>query len=81
MKEEAIKRILLAGPSTCGRKDVESARKFYSDTAMAFMQGKQSPYTKGFVFEVAKGGTADPDKPTMRDVASSSQDDQPREQR
>ena len=44
---------------------VEEARKMYAETAAAAMQGKMHPYVQGLQFNIAKGDTADPDKPAM----------------
>ncbi|MCG3117734.1 MAG: hypothetical protein LLH30_18850 [Candidatus Manganitrophus sp. SA1] len=54
--------INLAQEVATGKRSVEEAKKFYAETVKAFKEGKSSPYTQGFRFDVAKGGTADPDK-------------------
>jgi hypothetical protein len=41
------------------------ARRFYAKTAKAFKAGEKDPYTQRLLFEVRKGGTADPDKEMM----------------
>ena len=53
----------LANDIATGKRSVKDARTFYAETAMAFMKGQKSPYTRGLQFEVPKGGTADPDEP------------------
>ncbi len=53
----------LAHDVATGKKSVEEARAFYAKTAMAFMKGQKDPYTQALQFNVAKGNTADPDKP------------------
>lgn len=53
----------LAHDVATGTKSVDEARQFYAKTAMAFMKGDKHPYTQGLQFRVAKGNTADPDKP------------------
>lgn len=57
--------INLAKDVVSGKKSVEEARQAYAKTAMDFMNGKKSPLTQKFQFEVAKGNTADPDKPVQ----------------
>jgi hypothetical protein len=51
----------LAHDVATGKRDVEDARQFYGKTAMAFMNGETSEYTKGLQFDTAKGA-ADPDQ-------------------
>ncbi len=53
----------LAHDVATGKKSVEEARAFYAKTAMAFMKGQKDPYTQALQFNLAKGNTADPDKP------------------
>jgi hypothetical protein len=55
----------LANDIASGKRSVEEARKFYANTAMAFMKGQSSPYVQGLQFQVAEGGTKDPGKPAM----------------
>lgn len=56
--------INLAHDVATGKRSVEDARKFFTQTMMAFMkEGKKSDYLTGFKFEVAKSGTGDPGKP------------------
>ncbi len=55
----------LANDIATGKRSVADARKFYAETAMAFMKGQTSPYTQGLQFQAPKGGTADPDQPAM----------------
>jgi hypothetical protein len=57
--------INLANDIATGERNVEEARQFYAETAMAFMEGESDPYVEGFVFEVPEGGTKDPDEPAM----------------
>ncbi len=57
--------INLANDIATGERNVEEARQFYAETAMAFMEGESDPYVEGFVFEVPEGGTTDPDEPAM----------------
>ncbi len=56
----------LANDVATGKRSVEDARAFYGKTAKAFMEGKQDPYVQGFQFQVAKGGTTDPDREMMK---------------
>lgn len=53
----------LANDIVTGKRSVEQARDFYAKTAKAFKEGRKDPYTQGLQFTVARGGTADPDKP------------------
>jgi hypothetical protein len=46
-----------------GKLTVDAARAEYSRQAMAFMSQQPAPYTEGLKFNVARGGTADPDVP------------------
>lgn len=55
--------INLAHDVAAGRRTVDEARRFYAETAMAFMNGDKRPYTQGLQFTVTRGKTADPDKP------------------
>ncbi|MFN2567585.1 MAG: hypothetical protein ABR499_21535 [Gemmatimonadaceae bacterium] len=48
-----------------GARSVDDARREYAEQAMAFMLKKPAPYTEGLRFEVARGGTADLDRPKM----------------
>lgn len=43
-------------------RSVEEARRFYAETAVAFMMGRPAPYTEGLQFPVPGGGTADLDE-------------------
>lgn len=45
-----------------GSRTVEEARKFYAETATAFMMSRAAPYTEQLLFEVPMGGTADLDE-------------------
>lgn len=56
----------LANDIVTGKRSIEDARKFYAQTAMAFMKGEKPAYTQGLQFTVANGGTADPDQPMMK---------------
>jgi hypothetical protein len=53
----------LANDVATGKRTVEDARRFYAQTAMAFMNGERPPYTQGLQFTVQRGGTADRDRP------------------
>ena len=48
-----------------GKRSIEGARQFYTQTAMAFMKGEKPAYTQSLQFEAPRGGTADPDQPAM----------------
>lgn len=54
----------LANDVNTGKKSVEEARTDYTKTVMAFMKGEKAPYVQKLQFTVAKGKTADPDKPS-----------------
>lgn len=45
-----------------GRRTVEDARKFYAETAVAFVMNRPAAYTEKLLFEVSRGGMADPDE-------------------
>ena len=44
------------------KRNVDDARKFYSETMKSMMSGKSSTYLEKLLFNVQKGNTADPDK-------------------
>jgi hypothetical protein len=46
-------------------RSVEDARRFYADTAMAFMKGEKPAYTTGLQFTPQAAGTADLDVTTI----------------
>jgi len=50
-----------------GKKSVEDARKFFTETAMAFMKGEKPEYTQKLMFSPNKN-SGDPDKPSMSDA-------------
>lgn len=56
----------LAHDVATGRRTVEEARRFYAETARAYMNGERPPYTQGLQFQVPRAGTADPDQPAAR---------------
>ena len=58
--------INLAHDVASGKRSVEDARRFYTETAMAAMKGDMRPYTQRLQFDVRRGGTADADKPAMK---------------
>ncbi len=55
----------LANDIVTGKRSVADARKFYAETAMAFMKGQMSPYTQSLQFQMPKGNVGDPDQPAM----------------
>lgn len=55
----------LADDIANGRRTVEEARRFYSEAIQEFMGGGQPDYMQGFQFTVPRGGTEDPDSPTI----------------
>jgi hypothetical protein len=57
----------LANDIVTGRRTVEQARRFYAETAMAFMRGEKPAYTQGLQFQVQRGGAADRDRPFTPD--------------
>jgi hypothetical protein len=70
-KEEAnFLAINLANDVATGKRTVDGARKFYSDTIMALMKMRPNPeqkrYTSGFTFRVSRGMTGDKDHPRHR---------------
>lgn len=55
----------LAHDIVIGRRTVEDARRFYTETAKAFKIGQKPPYTERLQFTVAPVKTGDPDQPTV----------------
>jgi len=45
-----------------GQRTVEDARRFYAETAAAFVMGRTAPYAEGLLFEPPTGHSADPDE-------------------
>jgi hypothetical protein len=45
-----------------GRRTVEDARRFYGETANAFVLGRPAPYAEGLLFDPPNEETADPDE-------------------
>lgn len=45
-----------------GRRSVEDARRFYGETAAAFVMGRPAPYAEKLQFTPPSGETADPDE-------------------
>ena len=45
-----------------GRRTVEDARRFYGETAAAFVMGRPAPYAEKLQFAPPSGETADPDE-------------------
>lgn len=65
-KEEAnILAINVANDIVTGKKNVEEARQFYTETMTAFASGQKPEYMQKLMFDIPKGNTADPDEPTM----------------
>ena len=62
MEEMNFLALNLAHDIVTGQRAVEDARKFYAETATAFMMGTSSPYTDGLLFEVPRSGTVDVDE-------------------
>ncbi len=46
-----------------GKRTVDDARAFYSETLSAYCLGESAPHCEGFLFELPKGSSGDPDKP------------------
>lgn len=55
--------INLADDVITGKKSVEEARQFYGQSIQKVMKGNMTPYTSGFVFEVARRNINNPDQP------------------
>lgn len=55
----------LANDVATGARSADQARAAYAEQAMAFKQHKPAPLTERLRFNVSRGGTGDPDKPTM----------------
>lgn len=45
-----------------GKRTVEDARRFYAETASAYMMGRSAPYAEGLLFRPAEDGAGDPDE-------------------
>lgn len=61
-KEEAnFLALNLAHEIVTGKRKVKDARRMYGEQIMAMKAGKPAPYTEKFLFQVATGGTGDPD--------------------
>jgi hypothetical protein len=45
-----------------GTRTVDDARRFYGETAAAFVMGREAPYAEGLLFTPPVGDTADPDE-------------------
>ena len=45
-----------------GKRTAEDARRFYGETAAAFVMGRPEPYAEGLLFEPSSGETGDPDE-------------------
>ncbi len=52
----------LAHDIVTGKRTVEDARRFYAETASAYVMGRDAPYAEGLLFESAEEGVADPDE-------------------
>jgi hypothetical protein len=65
--------INLANDIVTGKKDVNAAREFYARAVKEMINGGMPEYMQKLQFDVAKGGTADTDKPssviTEEDIA------------
>jgi hypothetical protein len=60
----------LADEVASGRRTVDDARQTYTEQAMAAMMKRDAPYTTGFLFDLPRGDTADPDEPTVTPAAA-----------
>ncbi len=45
-----------------GKRSVDDARAFYSETLSSYCLGESAPHCEGFLFELPTGGSGDPDK-------------------
>ena len=52
----------LANDVITGKKTIDEARKFYADSAVAFMNGEKRTYTTGLQFPVSNGRAGDTDR-------------------
>src|SRR5687767_15964910 len=50
----------LANDIVVGRRSVEDARRFYAETAAAFMRGEKLPYVQRLQFQPQTGASRDP---------------------
>lgn len=48
-----------------GKRSVEEARQKYGELIKMMVKGESSEYINGFIFDVPRGETADPDKATL----------------
>jgi hypothetical protein len=62
MEEMNFLSLNLVHDIVTGKRTVEEARKFYAETAVAFMMNRPAPYTERLQFEVPTGDTADLDE-------------------
>ncbi len=62
MEEMNFLAVNLMHEIVTGRRTVEDARKFYAETAVAFVMNRPAPYTERLLFEIAQGNTADRDE-------------------
>ncbi len=54
-----------------GTRTVDDARRFYAETAAAFVMGRPAPYAEGLLFEPASEGAADPDESVIAGAMAS----------
>ncbi len=52
----------LAHEILTGKRNVEEARKFYAETASAYVMGRPAPYAERLLFDIAEQGAGDPDE-------------------
>jgi hypothetical protein len=57
--------INLANDIVTGKRTVQDARAEYTRLYEAYNNGEHPEYTKGFTFDLPKGGTSDPDVKTL----------------
>lgn len=57
--------INLAHDIVSGQRSVEEARRFYEETALAYMAGERPAYVRGLIFEPPAGHTGDLDIPAF----------------
>ncbi len=57
--------INLAHDIVTGKRNVQEARDEYTALYQAYQRGEHPPYTTGFQFDLSRGDTGDPDRPTV----------------
>jgi hypothetical protein len=70
MEELNMLALNLANNIITGKRGVDDARAYYAKAAMESKKGKPQTYAEHLAFQIARGGTQDPDKPASPTMAS-----------